>query len=135
MRKSELCTLQFHDVDFSSRILKYMVKEINKDRFQCLLIWKISFRNILQKGILYLIIIISFVNHRGKKLTEKFVYSKVNFYLSYVSSKKKKSPHMLRHSFATHVLDNGAEIFMVKEILGHASLASTQGTLMQVLNS
>ncbi|AQW98080.1 tyrosine-type recombinase/integrase [Elizabethkingia anophelis] len=127
MRKSELCTLQFHDVDFSSRILKVHGKG-NKQRqipmspdLENILKEYLTERNSLPDyNHLF------FVNYRGKKLTEKFVYSKVNFYLSYVSSKKKKSPHMLRHSFATHVLDNGAEIFAVKEILGHASLASTQ---------
>ena len=57
---------------------------------------------------------------------EKFVYSVVNKYLSMVSTKQKKSPHILQHSFATHVLENGAEISKVKELLGHSSLASTQ---------
>jgi integrase/recombinase XerC len=59
-------------------------------------------------------------------VSEKFVYSLVNRYLSIVTSKKKKSPHILRHSFATHILNNGAEISKVKKILGHSSLASTQ---------
>jgi len=67
-----------------------------------------------------------FVNKKGKKLTEKFVYVVVNKYLSLISTKEKRSPHILRHSFATHVLDNGAEISKVKKILGHSSLASTQ---------
>lgn len=67
-----------------------------------------------------------FISPRGNKLTDKFVYLAVNSYLSLVTSKKKKSPHILRHSFATHVLEHGAEISKVKAILGHASLASTQ---------
>ena len=67
-----------------------------------------------------------FINKKGKKLTEKFVYVVVNKYLSLITTKEKKSPHILRHSFATHVLDNGAEISKVKKILGHSSLASTQ---------
>ena len=61
-----------------------------------------------------------------KFLNDKFVYSTVNTYLSLVTSKKKKSPHILRHSFATHVLEYGAEISKVKMIMGHSSLASTQ---------
>ena len=67
-----------------------------------------------------------FINPKGKILNDKFVYSTVNSYLSLVTSKKKKSPHILRHSFATHVLEHGAEISKVKRIMGHSSLASTQ---------
>lgn len=67
-----------------------------------------------------------FVSRKGKKLNEKFVYSTVNNYLSLITSKEKKSPHILRHSFATHVLNNGAEISKVKKLMGHSSLASTQ---------
>jgi len=67
-----------------------------------------------------------FVNENGKKLYDKFVYSVVNSYLGLVTSKQKKSPHILRHSFATHVLGNGAEISKVKKLMGHQSLASTQ---------
>jgi integrase/recombinase XerC len=67
-----------------------------------------------------------FVTDKGKKLYQKFVYRKVNHYLSLVTSKGKKSPHVLRHTFATHMLDNGAELNAIKEILGHASLSATQ---------
>ncbi|MGS0749075.1 tyrosine-type recombinase/integrase [Halpernia sp. GG3] len=66
------------------------------------------------------------MSKKGKKLNEKFVYSVVNFYLSQVTLKKKKSPHILRHTFATHILENGAEISKIKKIMGHSSLASTQ---------
>lgn len=127
MRKSELCGLKFEDVDLYKNELKILGKG-NKERYvpiseklgSLLKSYletrkpKKEFENLF------------FVNRLGKKLTEKFVYIVVNKYLSIVTSKQKRSPHILRHSFATHVLDNGAEISKVKEILGHSSLASTQ---------
>ena len=67
-----------------------------------------------------------FVTDQGNKLYEKFVYRKVNYYLSMVSSKQKKSPHVLRHTFATHMLNNGADLNAIKEILGHENLSATQ---------
>ena len=67
-----------------------------------------------------------FVNDKGNKIYEKFVYRKVNHYLSMVSSKQKKSPHILRHTFATHMLNNGADLNSIKEILGHENLSATQ---------
>jgi len=67
-----------------------------------------------------------FVTDKGEKLYQKFVYRKVKQYLSLVTSQSKKSPHVLRHTFATHMLDNGAELNGIKEMLGHASLSATQ---------
>jgi len=67
-----------------------------------------------------------FINSKGKKLYAKMVYNIVNKYLSLVTTIDKKSPHVLRHSFATHLMNNGAEINAVKELLGHSSLAATQ---------
>ncbi|MFN4074895.1 MAG: tyrosine-type recombinase/integrase [Cloacibacterium sp.] len=127
MRKSELCNILLEQVDFSKSEISIKGKG-NKQR-----VVPIS-ENLLKQMQAYLAIrkpnedsgIYFFVRENGKKLSEKFVYSVVNRYLSLITLKKKKSPHILRHSFATHVLNNGAEISKVKKILGHSSLASTQ---------
>lgn len=127
MRKAELCNLFFENVDFSSNEIKIKGKG-NKERIVPIssvlaeILYKfIEIRKPLPESEIYF-----FVRENGKKLSEKFVYSVVNSYLSMVTFKKKKSPHILRHSFATHVLNNGAEISKVKKLLGHSSLASTQ---------
>ena len=127
MRRAELCNLLFENVDFSQKEIKVIGKG-NKTR-----IIPVS-DSLLQRFEMYLEErkplkdndIYFFVNEKGKKLYDKFVYSAVNSYLSLVTSKTKKSPHILRHSFATHVLENGAEISKVKKLMGHSSLASTQ---------
>ena len=127
MRKAELCGLIFENVDLYENELKVIGKG-NKERvipvsneLSELLKSYLEIRNPQTEFKSYF-----FVNKKGKKLTEKFVYVVVNKYLSLITTKEKKSPHILRHSFATHVLDNGAEISKVKKILGHSSLASTQ---------
>lgn len=128
MRRAELCSLLVQNVDFDNAELRVLGKG-NKIRIipmatplvQSLEHYYRKERNPLPDAEPYF-----FVKPNGKKLTEKFVYSVVNRYLSLVSTKQKKSPHILRHTFATHILDRGAEISKVKEILGHASLASTQ---------
>jgi integrase/recombinase XerC len=74
-----------------------------------------------EEGSLFLL-----VTDKGRKLYPKFVYRLVNKYLSYLTSLKKKSPHVLRHTFATHMLNNGAGLESIKEILGHANLSATQ---------
>ena len=127
MRKSELCNILLEQVDFSKSEI-FIKGKGNKQR-----VVPIS-ENLLKQMREYTAIrkpnedsgIYFFVRENGKKLSEKFVYSVVNRYLSLITLKKKKSPHILRHSFATHVLNNGAEISKVKKILGHSSLASTQ---------
>lgn len=126
MRRAELCNLKVQDVDFSKKEFRVMGKG-NKQRV-------VPFSDALSTQLFSLLSLRSnrraeeffFLTNQGKKLSEKFVYSTVKKYLSIVTSKEKKSPHILRHSFATHVLGNGAEISKVKALLGHSSLASTQ---------
>ena len=128
MRRSELIHLKKENINFNKNELKVTGKR-NKERLipiqskllaliqEYLHIAEIQDVNIDKE---------LFVTKAGKSLYPKLVYKIVNSYLSIVTQKNKKSPHMLRHSFATHFLQNGAEINAVKEILGHASLAATQ---------
>jgi len=67
-----------------------------------------------------------FIGTKGKKIYSKFVYRQINYYLSLVTTIKKRSPHVIRHTFATHMLNKGADLNAIKEILGHASLSATQ---------
>jgi integrase/recombinase XerC len=67
-----------------------------------------------------------FVNQEGKLLSPSNIYQTVKKYLGLITTIDKKSPHVLRHTFATHLMNNGADINAVKELLGHASLAATQ---------
>ena len=127
MRKAELTNLLLSNIDFSKNEIKVVGKG-NKSRIipismQLLEGFKfyLTKRNPLESSNMYF-----FISEKGKKLNDKFVYSAVNSYLGLVTSKTKRSPHILRHSFATHVLENGAEISKVKKLMGHSSLASTQ---------
>lgn len=127
IRKAELCGMTFENVNLQSNEIKIIGKG-NKERIipisGNLSAILESYTQIRQPATEYKSYF--FINKKGKKLTEKFVYVVVNKYLSLITTKEKRSPHILRHSFATHVLDNGAEISKVKKILGHSSLASTQ---------
>ena len=128
MRRSELITLTFLDLDFSSETMTIHGKG-NKERsipihpkLKEQLINYLEHRNQTVGSSSNLI----FVTKKGNKLYPKLVYKIVNSYLSRVTSKTKKSPHMLRHTFATHLLERGADINSIKELLGHSSLSSTQ---------
>lgn len=128
IRRAELCNLPLENVNFSRNEIVVIGKG-NKERIvpispglsNVLKIYYLEHRKPTAEAEKYF-----FVSSKGKKITEKFVYLMVTSYLSQVSLKEKKSPHILRHSFATHVLNGGAEISKVKKIMGHASLASTQ---------
>ena len=123
IRLSELLNISISDIDFNNSQIKVLGKR-NKERLIPLTYSLISdlrvFINKFNIGN-YL-----FVDENKKKLYSKKVYRIVNKYISKVSSLKKKSPHILRHSFATHMLNNGADINAIKEILGHSNLSATQ---------
>lgn len=125
MRLSELINLKLTDVDLYSCQLKVLGKR-NKERI-------IPFSNSVKHQIQEYIALrpennaeYLFINKKGLKLYEKLVYRVVNSYLSQVTTANKKSPHVLRHTFATHMLNSGADLNAVKELLGHANLSATQ---------
>ena len=123
LRLSELIEIKINDLDFKNCSLKVLGKG-NKERIVPLSFNLISKIDLLIKN--YNIKDHLFSNSSNEKLYPKKVYRIVNYYIGLVSSVKKRSPHVLRHSFATHMLNNGADINAIKEILGHSSLSATQ---------
>ncbi|EGV42614.1 integrase [Bizionia argentinensis JUB59] len=129
IRRIELVEIKLNQIDLSNKTLKVLGKR-NKERIIPLLDsviktikYYLEIRNQLENisDIDYL-----FLTQKGVKIYETLVYRVINDYFSLASSKVKKSPHILRHSFATHLLNQGADINTVKELLGHSSLAATQ---------
>lgn len=129
IRRTELINLKVQYIDLSNKTIKVLGKR-NKERIIPILTVieeqvrrYLSERASIQDGkeTEYF-----FLLTNGVKLNDSFVYRLINYYFSNVSEKVKKSPHILRHTFATHLLNNGADINSVKELLGHSSLASTQ---------
>jgi integrase/recombinase XerC len=128
MRRSELINLKQSDIDYSAQTIKVLGKR-NKERIVPLmqkletqLLKYNKFREQVQNNEVAEL----FLTSKGNKMYPTLVYRLINDYFSMASTKTKKSPHILRHTFATHLLNQGADLNAVKELLGHASLASTQ---------
>lgn len=129
MRRSELINLKNKDVDIPNAMLKVLGKR-NKERYiPMILPLKKTISQYLELRDENLKILEGdylILTDKGTKIYETLVYRIVKGYFSKVSHKVKISPHMLRHTFATHLLNHGADLNAVKELLGHASLAATQ---------
>jgi integrase/recombinase XerC len=127
MRRAELMEIKQSSINFANSTLKVLGKR-NKERYipllnsvQQTLKTYLDLRKEIKSISENLLITI-----KGNKIYPTLVYRIINDYFSAVSSKVKKSPHVIRHSFATHLLNEGADLNSVKELLGHSSLASTQ---------
>ncbi|CAL2091359.1 tyrosine-type recombinase/integrase [Tenacibaculum sp. 190524A05c] len=127
MRRIELIQLKESDIDLSLNTAKVLGKR-NKERIVPLLPDTLRIMNLYknEKSNLGLNNDYLFVTAKGNKIYETLVYRIINSYFSKVSAKVKCSPHILRHTFATELLNKGADLNSVKELLGHSSLASTQ---------
>ena len=127
IRRIELIQLKILDVNINNKHIKVLGKR-NKERIIPLIDSTInilnkylSCRDELKSEETFL-----FITNKGKPVYEKLIYRIINKYFDTISTKVKKSPHIIRHSFATHLLNNGADLNSVKDLLGHSSLAATQ---------
>jgi len=127
IRLSELISIKLSDYNFSKKTINILGKR-NKERIIPLTQSMLYLINnyIDLRGALNCSNSFLFVSKTGKKCYPKMIYRIVNQYLSLVSSVHKTSPHVLRHAFATHLLNRGADLNAIKELLGHSSLLSTQ---------
>ncbi len=128
IRRSELIGIKLQDLDLEGGLIKVLGKR-NKERYIPLLPELCKQLHVYLDFRASLVVNKSadlFLTEKGDKIYETLVYRIINNYFSEASNKVKKSPHILRHSFATHLLSHGANLNSVKELLGHSSLASTQ---------
>lgn len=124
MRRSELINLEWKDIDKTQKKVKVLGKGSKERIIPVTEHWLDMLEEYSRtmggsEGYLFL-------SNKGQKLDPKLVYNRVVHYLSKVSSVDKKSPHVLRHTFATHLLNMGVDLQTIKELLGHSSLAATQ---------
>ncbi len=123
IRLSELINIKKDDIDFYNRVIKILGKR-NKERLIPLSSNIIKdLKNFISNNTITDFL---FTNDNGNKLYPRLVYRVVHRYIGKISSVSKKSPHILRHTFATHMLNNGADINAIKNLLGHANLSATQ---------
>ena len=125
MRLSELINLTLANVDLRDNAIRVL----GKGRKERIIPISLSTSATIKEYLAYRITSDEnylLLTDKGEQLYEQFVYRTVKKYLSQITTQEKKSPHVLRHSFATHMLNNGADLNAIKELLGHASLAATQ---------
>ena len=128
IRRAELVSLKNSQIDISNSQIKVIGKR-KKERLIPIsdyLLKKITYYNKKKKEIAEFDKVAFILTDKGKPAYDKFIYRIVQKYLAQITTINKKSPHILRHTFATHLLNNGADLNAIKELLGHANLSATQ---------